>query len=225
MSDDNFIARWSRLKREAESEKRRAAAPGQPSREARDEPPAEEAAQRSAASVEARPAAEPPLDPDALPSIESIVAGSDIRAFLQKGVPTELTKAALRRAWTTDPAIRDFIGIAENQWDFTDPTAIPGFGPLEASGEVRQLIAQAMGRLSDAPKTAGLAEESRPPPSETAEQSPSTAAGAEPASAPPEGKSADDHNTIEVAASQYPAPASVTGAGRRRKGHGAAMPR
>ena len=62
--------------------------------------------------------------------IDSIVAGSDIRAFLQSGVPAELTKAALRRAWTTDPAIRDFIGIAENQWDFTDPTSIPGFGPL-----------------------------------------------------------------------------------------------
>jgi TorA maturation chaperone TorD len=32
----------------------------------------------------------------------------------------------------TDPAIRDFIGIAENQWDFNDPTAMPGFGPLRA---------------------------------------------------------------------------------------------
>ena len=94
-----------------------------------------------------RAAAEPAFDPTSLPPIESITAGSDIRAFLQAGVPAELTKAALRRVWTTDPAIRDFIGIAENQWDFTDPTAMPGFGPLEATDDVRELVAQAMGKL------------------------------------------------------------------------------
>ena len=76
------------------------------------------------------------FDPATLPPIESITADSDIRAFLQSGVPADLTKAALRRVWTTDPAIRDFIGIAENQWDFTDPTAMPGFGPLEATDDV-----------------------------------------------------------------------------------------
>jgi TorA maturation chaperone TorD len=27
----------------------------------------------------------------------------------------------------------DFIGIAESQWDFNDPTAMPGFGPLRAN--------------------------------------------------------------------------------------------
>ncbi len=89
----------------------------------------------------------PAFDPASLPPIESITAGSDIRAFLQSGVPADLTKAALRRVWTTDPAIRDFIGIAENQWDFTDPTAMPGFGPLEATDDVRELVAQAMGKL------------------------------------------------------------------------------
>ncbi len=93
---------------------------------------------------------EPAFDPASLPSIESITGSSDIRAFLQKGVPAELTKAALRRVWTTDPAIRDFIGIAENQWDFTDPTAMPGFGPLEATDDVRELVAQAMGKLGQA---------------------------------------------------------------------------
>jgi hypothetical protein len=71
-----------------------------------------------------------PFDAASLPSIESIVADTDIIAFLRAGVPAELTRAALRRAWMSDPAIRDFIGIAENQWDFNDPNAIPGFGPL-----------------------------------------------------------------------------------------------
>ena len=63
----------------------------------------------------------------------------------------DLTNAALRRVWTTDPAIRDFIGIAENQWDFIDPTAMPGFGPLEATDNVGELVAQAMGKLGQVP--------------------------------------------------------------------------
>ena len=53
----------------------------------------------------------------ALPSIDSLAVGRDIRAFLQPRVPAELTEAALRRAWTILPTIRDFIGIAENEWD------------------------------------------------------------------------------------------------------------
>jgi hypothetical protein len=50
----------------------------------------------------------------ALPSIESIRAGSDIRGFLAAGVPVELTRAALRRAWMTDPAIHDFVDQTES---------------------------------------------------------------------------------------------------------------
>jgi hypothetical protein len=113
---ENFVARWSRLKRQSDPK----------AAEDADQAPA---AQPQAQGEEARiPAAQPPppaFDPATLPSIESITAGTDIRAFLQSGVPAELTKAALRRVWTTDPAIRDFVGIAENQWDF-DPR-VPGF--------------------------------------------------------------------------------------------------
>ena len=78
------------------------------------------------------------FDLASLPSLQSITAGTDIRSFLGPSVPVELTKAALRRAWVTDPAIRDFVGIAESQWDFNDPTAMPGFGPLRAD-DVRAL--------------------------------------------------------------------------------------
>jgi TorA maturation chaperone TorD len=75
----------------------------------------------------------PPFDLASLPPLQSITVGTDIRSFLGSSVPVELTKAALRRAWATDPAIRDFVGIAESQWDFNDPTAMPGFGPLRAN--------------------------------------------------------------------------------------------
>ena len=86
-----------------------------------------------------------PFDLASLPSIETITGDTDIRGFLQSRVPAELTRAALRQAWASDPAIRDFIGIAENQWDFNDPAAMPGFGPLPASDNVPALLARAIG--------------------------------------------------------------------------------
>ena len=67
-----------------------------------------------------------------LPAIDSIVANTDVTAFLRPGVPADLTRAALRRAWTSDPAIRDFVGLVENGWDFNDPSAMAGFGTITA---------------------------------------------------------------------------------------------
>ena len=175
-----------------------------------------------------------------LPPLESIVADTDIRAFLQKGVPPALTRAALRRAWTADPAIRDFIEMAENQWDFTDPTSIPGFGPLQATDNVRQLVEQALGNLPGAPEAPDA-----PPAAPDAgapERSPDAIAQAEAAAgalpveadagasavrvqlaASPEGS--DNLGTLPVAALQQPEPEPQVVNGPRRKGHGRAMPR
>src|SRR5262249_4877737 len=86
-----------------------------------------------------------------LPSIDSIGANTDVTAFLRPGVPSELTRAALRRAWSSDPAIRDFIGLVENGWDFNDPSAMPGFGPISPE-EVARLTAQIIGALPEAPR-------------------------------------------------------------------------
>jgi hypothetical protein len=91
-----------------------------------DEKEAAEASRRSETS------STPPFDPAGLPPVESIGADSDIRQFHQAGVPVELARAALRSAWAADPSIRDFIGLAESQWDFNEPAAIPGFGSLGA---------------------------------------------------------------------------------------------
>ena len=123
MSDsETFLSRWLRLKRESEAAPLPADAPS---------PPA--------------------FDPASLPPIESIVADSNIQQFLHEAVPAELTRAALRSAWTADPAIRDFVGIAENQWNFNDHAGIPGFGPIEAAD---YLVARAVGSLTNvAPET------------------------------------------------------------------------
>jgi hypothetical protein len=84
----------------------------------------------------------PSFDLKNLPAIESIAADTDIRAFLAPGVPAELARAALRRAWATDPKIRDFVGLADYDWDFNAPGSMAGFGPLEMTEELRQIAAR-----------------------------------------------------------------------------------
>jgi hypothetical protein len=124
MSDEQFLARWSRRKQEAKA--------------GHAEPTPEEAAEAHRSASSDRAAAEPvPAEAElsSLPPIESIDAATDITAFLRKGVPQELSRAAIRRAWSADPAIRDFVGLAENAWDFNDPNAMAGFGALDYSAE------------------------------------------------------------------------------------------
>ena len=133
MSDEDFLKRWSRRKRDVAKEEA-ARAPAPDAAAEAPEPPAPDKTETQ-------------FDPASLPPIESITALSDVTAFLQTGVPAELTRAALRRVWTADPAIRDFVGLAENAWDFTDPNAMPGFGPLEATEEVRRMIARVVGEI------------------------------------------------------------------------------
>jgi hypothetical protein len=99
------------------------------------------------------------FDPASLPPIESIDAGTDVSAFLRPGVPADLAQAALRRAWVADPAIRDFVGLAENAWDFNAPGGVPGFEPLRAIDDVQRLVAHVTGALPDAaPQPAAPAE-------------------------------------------------------------------
>ena len=146
MSDEeDFLTRWSRRKREARSAK-----PPQP--EAGDAGDACRSSRCRRPRARTKPQAA--FDPASLPPIESITALSDITAFLRAGVPAELTRAALRRAWTADPAIRDFVGLAENAWDFTDPNAMPGFGPLESTDDVRRMIARIVDSIGEAAQPA-----------------------------------------------------------------------
>jgi TorA maturation chaperone TorD len=123
---ENIMARWSRMKRESG----KTVEPNGSSSGLKSD--AAEAGDLQEATPPTDSPAAATFDPASLPSLQSITAATDIRSFLASSVPVELTRAALRRAWVTDPAIRDFIGIAENQWDFNDPTAMPGFGPLRA---------------------------------------------------------------------------------------------
>jgi hypothetical protein len=152
-SAKGFLERWSRKKIDAERE---TAAPAKA--DAKDVSPATEARppERQAKNDAKIPDKAPDKTPDnapskpefdlaSLPSLDSITAVTDVRAFLSPGVPAELTRAALRRAWAADPAIRDFKGLAENDWDFTDPTAMPGFGALPPDTDIKKMLAQIFG--------------------------------------------------------------------------------
>ncbi len=155
MSDpESFLSRWSRLKRESntvaqpESGPAADAAPTDSVKPAESMMPAPDAVGPTAAADVTSPAL--PFDPGSLPPVTSITQASDIRQFLQAGVPAELVRAALRAAWVTDPTIRDFIGIADNQWDFNDPAAMPGFGPLEAADSARGFAQRSAAQVNEA---------------------------------------------------------------------------
>jgi hypothetical protein len=140
-ASENIVSRWARLKGEAASARRAEPAAEGPQAATAVGP------ETSSDSVQHgnEAAADETFDPASLPPIEAIRADTDIGAFLHSRVPADLTRLALRRAWASDPAIRDFIGIAESQWDFNDPDAMPGFGPLRASDDLPSLLHKALG--------------------------------------------------------------------------------
>lgn len=113
---EGLFRRWARRKQEAKAAPDRAADPAPP------------------VLAPGQPAAEQPaLD---LPDIETLGAGSDYRAFLQKGVAAEVQRIALQRAWASDEGIAGFRGMADYDWDFNAPT----YGRLWASDDVAKLL-------------------------------------------------------------------------------------
>ncbi len=214
---DNVFLRWVQLKHEAKTTAQQAEAVSTGVEAATEQPGINVAMPE-------------PFDPASLPSIGSITADTDIVAFLKSDVPTELTRAALRRAWTSDPAIRDFIGIAENQWDFNDPKGMAGFGRLDASESGVTFLAQLSSTRGEMPDL--LAEGATP-----VERFASNAACSEPSKA-------DQHGQID--AGQSPSTDSIISscavaeagaatkaahgiaeydAPRSRRSHGSALPK
>lgn len=132
--DDSFIGRWSRRKRAVD----------------------EEDAARVQPDAAPEPVPDPIADPEpatltedelaALPRIEDLTQGSDIKMFLRAGVPRALRSAALRKVWMLTPAIRDYKNPAvDYAWDYNTPGGVPGDGvaptPERAAQMLRDLFA------------------------------------------------------------------------------------
>jgi hypothetical protein len=132
--DEGFLARWSKRKAEARLAETDAEAAKLPADPVQTSPAGED-----------RDEAEVPLED--LPPIDSITAETDLTPWLRKKLPEGWKRAALSRTWASDPAISQFIGLAENTWDWNAPDGVPGFGPLRATDNVGQLLAQAVGSL------------------------------------------------------------------------------
>ena len=124
--DEPFLSRWSRQKR---SRPQPAAAPAAANKEL-------------------------PFDPSTLPNIDDLTEGSDFAAFMQKGVPEALQRLALRRMWSLEPSIRDFVEVAENQWDFNAPGGVYGlFQEIEPGTDMSVWLAQATSSIAPPEKT------------------------------------------------------------------------
>lgn len=150
MSED-FLSRWSRRKLK----------PDQPDAQA--PAPAGTASPGIAPAGTALPGL-PPGDPPALPGtpdgqeltpeevaaltpIADFTVETDITAFLRRGVPDALRNAALRRMWSLDPKIRDYVSEArEYAYDWNTPGGVPGNGPLLATDDVEALVRKVVGR-------------------------------------------------------------------------------
>ena len=226
---EKFVSRWARLKRNADPRRTTEGPTDTPTLSMLDAPAGSAEAAISQPRSHAATTDEF-FDPDGLPSIQAITANTDISGFLQSRVPAELTRAALRQAWASDPAIRDFIGIAENQWDFNDPNAIPGFGPPQEQDSAPALLAQALGRHDNIaemiPEMPLAAEPTLP--SATHPESNELGQSAQPTFdvSPPINIRGSQENSIgEGADAGNNTAAEGHESGRNRRSHGSALPR
>jgi hypothetical protein len=157
--DDNIFARWSRRKQ--------AVRDGETSTPDEEKNASEAAANTDAEPVNQQPALEEPDVVEPLPSLEDLTAESDLSAFLREGVPKALKGAALRKMWSLDPAIREYIGPSEYAWDFNQPGSMAGFGPLEANESIAEFLSTMSGGVrAGLARAATPSEAPLPPPSQ-----------------------------------------------------------
>lgn len=154
-----FLARWSRRKQDLAKPPPPSAAPAPLPQESAGRQPAGQESDEDAAAREAHLAE--------LPDLTRIEAATDIRGFLDARVPEALRLAALRRAWASDPAVRDYLDPARDYaLDYNTPGAAPGYGLISESQRA-DMGEFARASFSDAPAVPGQA-----PPSADAPRTP-----------------------------------------------------
>jgi hypothetical protein len=208
--EDSLLARWARRRQAV----RRAEA-GEPEEEHKGRPPLTEVGDAPADPLPAAGSA--PAEP--LPSLEDLTADSDLAAFLRKDVPELLRRAALRKMWSLDPAIRDHVGLAEYAWDFNQPDSMPGFGPIASTGAVPEFLSR--------PVTAEAADPKAPAPASSVRRPEAPRVKAEAADGPTTSPPAQGETACGP---EPPAPTEPDERPRSRRaaatgGHGGALPR
>lgn len=178
---DGFLSRWSR--RKLEIAKGGVAPDATPAAEA---VPLGEPA--SAGPLPGASGAISAEELDALPRIEDLTAETDFLPFLRQGVPVVLRRAALRRMWTLDPAIRDFVGEARDySYDWNVVGGVPVSGPLLPGSGAEATLARMFSRplQEDAPLGLETSSGSEGPPPGAQPKSPLAAHAEVPAGGEP----------------------------------------
>jgi hypothetical protein len=135
--NSDFLARWSRRKQEARR--------GGAAEDAKSPEPAPDAQEPS---PDAGPEELTGEELAALPKVEDFTIDTDLAQFMRKGVPLAMQKAALRRMWVLDPAIRDFVSEArEYAYDWNVPGGVPGTGRLLDTDKVAEMVQRIIGRF------------------------------------------------------------------------------
>ncbi|KRE18092.1 hypothetical protein ASE63_02600 [Bosea sp. Root381] len=142
--DEGFLGRWSRRKRElTEPEATRAPA-------AVEIPVPAEAGLPATEPAQAEP--EPEIEP---PSLDLIDKDFELAPWLKRNVPESWKLAALRRAWESDPAIRDYVNPARDYaLEWNTPGGAPGYGPLTESDDVDAMLRAIFGEAPEPEKPA-----------------------------------------------------------------------
>jgi hypothetical protein len=167
--------------------------------------------------------AEPDLLAD-LPSLDALTPETDLTPFLRSGVPTALRNAALRRMWSLDPGIRDFVSEArEYAYDWNTPGGVPGLGPLLPSDDVKAML----GRLFRDPAEA-KAHPVEHPAESIEEPNPNLADATPPVEAAPEDEPVADEAmrpaTAAIPSRAQSEVAQVPSMEPRMRRHGGAIP-
>lgn len=158
-----FLNRWSRRKAAARQEERQEAAaesrPDQPPApaapgEGREEPPDEETKRQWIAELEAV-------------EIEKLTYDDDFSRFMKSWVPAALRQKALRKLWTTNPALACLDGLDDYCGDFTDAaTVVPNVGsswiPGKGYGWLDELAKTGQPAGEEEPSTATAADAAEP---------------------------------------------------------------
>lgn len=155
-SDDGFLSRWSRRKREAAQAETRADEPSVTRPLTRplagpQQSGAGSHAESNPATAQSREALSPEdelarFDPSTfeipLPSLDDLKPGDSLKAFMQRGVPMVIRNAALRKMWALDPMVRDFRSEAlDYAYDWNAPGGIPGISePLAPNDRVSEMV-------------------------------------------------------------------------------------
>lgn len=237
---DGILSRWSRRKRavQAAEEAARQAAEEAAHREVEQTaraaalPPPEAETSLTIVSAQGDPAMLPGAETDAdalaeaiarLPKLEDLTAQTDLAPFLRAGIPSALRNAALRKMWSVDPGIRDFVSEARDYaYDWNTPGGVPGLGPMLPTDDIKAMVERV---ITGPPPAAPVAADpsQTEPVDETGVVAEAELPAALPAAAPPNPADATAQAASNPCPDEVEAFQSPTIVSRLRR-HGGAMP-